>query len=368
MSICSLLLMSHILLLAWLCYTWQRLVDTPLASTCQSLPFVSVLIPVRNEAPHITSLLLSLNQQSYAFFEVILINDASTDATVELIEAFRAKANFSLRLLHLPTTQAHVSPKKRAITLAMPCAKGALIMTTDGDCLVPPHWISTVVSFYTQTKASFISSPVAFHPSRGFINALLHIEFASLIGVGACTLATHPFLCNAANMAYPKAVFEAVDGYAGNEHIASGDDVFLLKKVAKAFPEGLYFLADVQAQVCTQAPSSWMQFYQQRLRWASKWRFDSKAWLAPLFWLMQLFGLLAWQYWRIDELQVLLLTKILLEALYLGLVLRFQQRPWCIAYLPLAQMLYPLYALFFGLAVHKKGYRWKNREFSYTEI
>ncbi len=364
MSICSLLLMSHILLLGWLCYTWLMLVYQPIMPKyCQQPPFVSVIIPVRNEASHITALLLSLNQQSYAFFEVIIINDASTDATVELIEAFRAKANFSLRLLHLPNTQANVSPKKRAITLAMPYTKGELIMTTDGDCVVPPHWISTVASFYRQTKANFISSPVAFHPSRGCINALLHIELASLIGVGACTLAKHPFLCNAANMAYPKAVFEAVDGYVGNEHIASGDDVFLLKKITEAFPQGLYFLADVQAQVYTQAPSSWMQFYQQRKRWASKWRFDSKAWLAPLFWVMQLFGLLAWFEGTSCLVQVLLVSKILLEAFFLAMILRFQQQKWCILYLPVAQMLYPFYALFFGLVAHRKGYDWKSRSF-----
>ena len=75
---------------------------------------------------------------------------------------------------------------------------------------------------------------------------------------------------NGANLAYQKSAFEQVGGYAGNRHIASGDDMFLLQKMAAEWPDGVAFLKNPQATVLTTAQSSWKAFWRQRLRWGGK--------------------------------------------------------------------------------------------------
>jgi hypothetical protein len=63
-----------------------------------------------------------------------------------------------------------------------------------------------------------------------------------LVGSGACAMMIgKPNMCNGANIAYPKAVFEEVNGFDGNEHIASGDDEFLMHKIAEKYPNQIVF-------------------------------------------------------------------------------------------------------------------------------
>ena len=99
------------------------------------LPRLSVVIPVRNEADHIADLLADLDRQTYRHFDVIVADDASTDQTAAIVQAFIRKASFPLTLLPLQETGT-ASPKKRAITQSIRQATGDLIVTTDGDCRV----------------------------------------------------------------------------------------------------------------------------------------------------------------------------------------------------------------------------------------
>ena len=77
-------------------------------------------------------------------------------------------------------------------------------------------------------------------------------------------------MANGANLAYRKQVFEIVEGYSGNAHLASGDDMFLAQKVALRWPGSVRFFKNLEATVLTTAPSSWRRFWQQRLRWGTK--------------------------------------------------------------------------------------------------
>lgn len=79
-------------------------------------------------------------------------------------------------------------------------------------------------------------------------------------------------MCSAANMAYRKSAFEAVNGYEGNLDQPSGDDEFLLKKIAGKFPEGsCVYVKQPEAMVFTESQKNWTALVQQRIRWASKW-------------------------------------------------------------------------------------------------
>ena len=375
MSIFLLLLASvYMAACSVLVFTWRRMPVFQPANPHPS-PSLTVIIPVRNEAKNLPLLLTDLNAQTYPHFEVIVADDASTDDTVALAQAF--PANYKLQVLTL-AGEPGSSPKKRAIHQAIQRATGTLLVTTDGDCRVGSEWLCTLAAFHEQTGAKLISAPVTFLPNNQpasswptrLFASLQTVEFASLIGSGAVTMALdRPSLCNGANLCYEKSVFEAVGGFAGNEHLASGDDEFLMHKVAARFPGSVKFLKSPAAIVRTKPHHDLRSFYQQRRRWASKWRHYRDARVVALaiaVFVLNAAPLLGLFSWLLDWISgtvflVQILLKFSIEAVFLGQILRFLAQPKALLFIPLMQVIYPFYSTFFGLVAQGKGYFWKGR-------
>lgn len=343
---------------------------------------ITVLIPVRNEAATIRLLLEDLNEQSLSpsQFEVIVLDDYSTDETASLVRSFFPQARFPLRIIQpIPTPFSRYSPKKQAITQGVAAAEGTIILTTDGDCRVGPRWVEAYARFYAQTKAVFVAGPVTFaspnlSPLATKINTWMQVvEFASLIGSGACAIAVKkPNMCSGANLSYTKEAFHAVNGYQGNEEIASGDDEFLLHKMAAHFPENFFFIKNQDAIVETAAHQNWASFYHQRKRWASKWKQYQSILPTVLaifiFWVnvssiyLVINGLLH-DFWGIGS--FLLSSRWIFEGIFLTFILQFLKKKRAIPFIPLVQLIYPFYVLFFGIIVQKKSsYIWKDRSMS----
>jgi len=335
---------------------------------------ITVIIPVRNEEQTLPRLLGDLARQTYplAHFEVIVADDSSTDQTLAVTQGMVRQMPYPLTALPLSPVRT-ASPKKRAISESIRIATGELIVTTDGDCRVGPEWLQSLGAFYDQTGAQLISAPVTFIPETSAFAFLQTVEASSLIGSGAVTMSFGlPTMCNGANLAYTRAAFQAVDGFAGVDHVASGDDELLMHKIARQFPGQVRFLKHPAAIVRTTPQPSWEAFYQQRKRWASKWRaYQSRlptllavfVFLAnaavPLIVLAFLQGSLT-----TTALWVLLLLKAVPEWLFLGSVLVFLRKREALRWLLPTQLLYPLYVVFFGLAAQRKGFRWKGRDLS----
>lgn len=351
--------------------TWLRMPRfQPTASPAGEWPFVTVVVPVRNEAASLPALLDDLNRQTYAHFEVIIADDASTDDTLSIAQTYPAR----FKLTALPLPDAHVaSPKKRAITSSIAIAAGTLIVTTDGDCRVGPRWLEMIARFYAQTGAKLISGPVTFTPETSVFAYLQTVEGSSLIGSGACTLALgFPTMCNGANLCYEKRVFTEVDGFAGVDHLASGDDELLMHKIAARYPGSIQFLKHTDAIVSTGPHQSLGAFYQQRKRWASKWRAYSRwepSVLAVFIFLSNtagplavIGGLVGWFSGEVVAAVVLL--KVLPEFWLLRQFLVFLQKKSSVGWIALTQILYPFYVIFFGLVAQGKGFEWKGRKLS----
>ncbi|WP_375445246.1 glycosyltransferase [uncultured Fibrella sp.] len=334
-------------------------------------PTITVIIPVRNEAANLPFLLADLTAQTYPHFSVIVADDASTDTTAELARGYVPVAPYPLTVFTLADDSTVASPKKRAIAQSITQATGTLIVTTDGDCRVGPNWLDALARFYQQTGANLISGPVTFTTERTVFGSLQTVEFASLIGAGAATLAMgKPTMCNGANLCYEKAAFEAVDGFAGVDHVASGDDELLMHKMAARFPKGVHFLKNRDALVETAAHQSLGTFYQQRKRWAGKWRAYSSVFptlLAVFIFLSNLTPIVALGYWLAGGLSGsatlgIVLLKLTPEFVYLRSVLVFLRKQSAVGWIPLTQLIYPVYVLFFGLAAQQPGIVWKGRK------
>jgi cellulose synthase/poly-beta-1,6-N-acetylglucosamine synthase-like glycosyltransferase len=352
--------------------TWRRMPRFRVPPTDVPQTRLTVIVPVRNEAANIGYLLEDLTFQTYPheLIEVIVANDGSTDDTEARVRDWAEYAPYRLRLLRLadePTS----SPKKRAITQAIRIATGELILTTDGDCRVGPDWLRTVEAYYRQTGAVLLSSPVTFSDDGTVFGRMQIVEFASLIGSGAVSMALNrPSMCNGANLAYRRAAFHEVGGFAGNEHLASGDDEFLMHKIAARYPGQVRFLKSSAAVVTTAPHESLRGFTQQRRRWASKWR-HYRDWrvaaLAVYVFAVHAavvvsYGLRAAGYLSWGEFATLLALKFVPEFFFLTRVLGFLGHRRKIGWIPVVQLVYPVYVTFFGLLAQGKGYRWKGRE------
>jgi cellulose synthase/poly-beta-1,6-N-acetylglucosamine synthase-like glycosyltransferase len=332
---------------------------------------ISVLIPVRNESENIVDLLTDLEKQSLNkyYFEVLVIDDSSTDSTVKLVEDFILHSDLNLKLISLPEDHSIRSPKKRAIRTAIKLAAGEIIVTTDGDCRVGKDWLVTYSAFFERKEAVFVSAPVLFLESKrkGFFHSLWakiqQIEFASLIVSGAVSMkAGFPNMCSGANIGYLKTAFFEVDGFEGNDHLASGDDEFLMHKMVKAFPGKVNYLKSEAAVVKTFPLPDLKSFYNQRKRWAGKWydyQMDSPKWVAGFIF----FTNLSCIYVGLTGNYELLLIKLLPEFLFLSLAIAMYKNMILLIIIPFVQLIYPFYVVFFGFtSLLKRNYNWKNRE------
>jgi poly-beta-1,6-N-acetyl-D-glucosamine synthase len=365
----SILSLAYTGLLVSLFISWKKIrFYTPVSHTPAT--FISVIVPARNEEKNIGNLLNDLNAQTYpsSLFEVIIMDDHSTDGTAQIVRSYIPSASFrlSLRTAGIP---GNLSFKKKAIEDGISISKGTLIMTTDGDCRLGPEWISTVENFYHHKKAKFISSPVLFNEGSIFKN-LQNMEFASLIGTGAASLNMGmPNMCNGANIAYEKQVFLEVNGFQGNENIPSGDDEFLMHKIFRRYPDKVSFLKSTSALVYTDAKESLADFFEQRKRWASKWgsytflHIKALAIFVFIYNVSLLLGIILTFSGNYPPLLLLiqLIPKIILEAVFISSVLNLSgKRLNPILFLCL-QIAYPLYVIAVSMISRIGGYSWKGR-------
>ncbi len=233
----------------------------------------SIIIPFRNEAENLPELLESITKLNYPLdsFELIFLDDDSKDNSVKIIENYLKNFQNIIDFKVIKNQRKSNSPKKDAITLAIKNSNYDWIITTDADCVAPTNWLQVFHSFIIKKQALFIAAPVGLISEKSLINKYQVFDFLSLQTV---TMGSFGFnstmLCNGANLCYKKEVFNAVNGYSGNNHISSGDDIFLLEKVAEMFPKKVHYLKGKEAIVFTKSETTWTKVISQRIRWASK--------------------------------------------------------------------------------------------------
>lgn len=245
----------------------------PLFSTEEIIPATqfSVVIPFRNEAENLPHLLKSIEKLDYPpeHFEIIFVNDASEDNSEIIISEAIERNTFSIKLIQNKRTSN--SPKKDAISEAIKNSKFEWIITTDADCELPKNWLKTLDAFIQNNNPVMVCGPIIYKSAGSFIENFQQFDGFSLQAVTIGSFGfDNPMLSNGANLAYSKTAFLEVNGFSGNDHIASGDDIFLLEKMKKSFPMQVMFLKSKGAIVSTKPQHTWKNVINQRIRWASK--------------------------------------------------------------------------------------------------
>lgn len=333
----------------------------------------SVIIPFRNEASNLPALLESLSELEYkpSNYELIFVDDDSEDHSVSLINEFRgSNTHLTVSILkNLPNTKA---PKKTAIELAIRNSKHEWILSTDADCQMGPKWLSAYSSFIQQEKAELIAGPVAYTEVSTWLDHfqnfdMMSLQFATIGGFGI----GQPFMCNGANFAYKKNLFLELNGFKDNDHIGSGDDVFLLHK-AHSKSKAVRYLKSKNAIIWTKSQPSLHELFQQRKRWAAKTASYSNLFskLVAFAVLIMNLGVLvffaAFLYGSISLSMALyfLSLKLLFDLLAVNLVSKFFNKPICFQYFILSFIFYPLFVLLVGISSMISGYKWKDRSYN----
>jgi poly-beta-1,6-N-acetyl-D-glucosamine synthase len=357
-------LYSVLIIYYWL--AWKAIPDyTPSVSLPQIK--ISVIIPARNEEENIGTLLAALQQQTYpaTLTEIIVVDDHSTDQTANIVRQFS-----SVKLVQLTEKNIN-SYKKKAIETGIATATGELIVTTDADCIAGPKWLSTIAAFKTENNSVFIAAPVVFDCNSSVVQLFQAMDFMILQGItGASVHKNIHSMCNGANLAYERKVFYEVNGFTGVDHIASGDDMLLMHKIWKQYPDRVRYLKSKDAIVSTQPMKTWKAFFNQRIRWASKAKsYDDKRIIAVLL-LVYLFnlsflalgiaGFFCYQYWF--YLVGLWVTKTLIELPFFLSVSHFFNKQWAAKLFFFFQPLHILYTIVSGLFGQFGKYEWKGRK------
>jgi len=327
---------------------------------------ISVIIPARNEEENIGKLLSSLEKQTYPshLYEVIVVDDHSTDNTLTVVNSY----SFA-KLIRLEFDNIN-SYKKKAIETGIAAASGDLIVTTDADCIVPANWLKTIASFKEKTNAFFIAAPVVLENESNLLQTFQTLDFLVLQGITAASVQKRFHnMCNGANLAYERKVFFEVNGFTGIDHIASGDDMLLMQKIAQRFPEKASYLLSKDVIVTTPAAKTWKEFFSQRIRWASKATDYNDIKIFSTLFLVYFFNcaLLAlfisgfWMHFLWLGLIVILILKTIIELTFIYPVAKFYNKQNLIKWFPFFQPMHILYTVIAGWLGVFGSFEWKGR-------
>lgn len=263
-----LIIISFLLLAGYiaLLFSWQKAwqeATIPFNNQQANPSNISVIIPFRNEAGQLGTLLNTLKTQSLPkdSWELILVNDHSTDQGLAVIDKNRP-AFTNLRVI-----DNEKQGKKAALKKGVSIARGDYIVTTDADCLFQTDWLKTIASFIHHHTPQLIIGPVKMNGDTSFLSRFQEIDFMALQMCGAgAALAGTPFLCNGANLVFNKGLYQHANL---KERYQSGDDMFLLEAVKER--KGIvHYLKSPSSIVETATTPTLRAFLKQRGRWLSK--------------------------------------------------------------------------------------------------
>ncbi|MFT5142174.1 MAG: cellulose synthase/poly-beta-1,6-N-acetylglucosamine synthase-like glycosyltransferase [Rhodothermales bacterium] len=335
-------------------------------------PAISVIIPARNEAPGIEAVLRRVFASRYPDYEVIVVDDASTDGTGDLVRAAPQFGGGSLHLIQLaepePGTRA---TKKRAIEAGVALASGEWILQTDADGSPGERWIEGMATYF-QADTDFVAGPVAYPSGTTFFERFQALEFLGFAGIAAGSIGLgRPILCSGANMAFRKSAFVVAGGHGHSSHLTSGDDELLMQRIQAETAGRVRYCADPEALVLTDAMPTLASFLEQRRRWASKGAHYPARRLIGIN--LVIFGafafLVAGVPWSIANPSVApyvaggFVLKVLGEAVLLAMVTRHFGRSALMRYLLPSQPLEIAYIVAASVAGVWGRFEWKGRRF-----
>lgn len=195
-------------------------------------PAVSVIVCAKNEAENLKAFLPSLINQDYSKFQIVLINDASYDDTLVVMESF-AEKHKNIKIVDVKNNEAFWANKKYALTLGIKAAKYEHLLFTDADCKpVSKFWIQEMSSCFSAQKKIILGYGGYVKMKNSLLNKLIRFEtvLTAMQYVSYANLGI-PYMGVGRNLAYTKNAFFEANGFMSHMHIRSGDDDLFVNQI-----------------------------------------------------------------------------------------------------------------------------------------
>ncbi len=369
-AICLVILLLYMIKIGTYRYYWNRHPVSEPKSTSDEAGF-SIVVPFRNETENLPGLVDALVNQEYpaSLREIILVDDHSTDRSAAMAKEY-ANRYPGVRYLHnAPGDRG----KKAAMSAGIREASHGYIITTDADCTMGRQWLSAFNGMILNRKPGMVIGLVDMAGTKGFFNTFQHIEFLSLVASGAGAAAGgRPIYCNGANLAFRK---ELADSFPDPMHrkAVSGDDTLFMHRIKRFGNQEIVLMKSMAGMVTTREAGSLAEFFNQRRRWASKWKYYSDrdtlytaclvlavSLLMLAFMVLLATGTNFWVY------PLLLAGKSLVDYLFMADFLAFCRKKLPIVHFMASEVIYPLYILATFAGSIASRYSWKGRTYSGT--
>lgn len=218
------LLVAFVLQLFYYLGVYSRFVFYNKKAPAPSKEPVSVIICARNEADNLELYLPVVLTQDYPNYEVIVVNDCSTDNTEDVLKMLSAKYP-RLRTTTIKEDKKFTHGKKIAVTLGIKAAKYDRLVFIDGDCKPESNkWLSLMASHFSD-KISIVLGYGGYYTQPGFLNKYIRYDTLMIaLQYFSMALWKIPYMGVGRNLAYKKSLFYAGNGFSRHFHLASGDD------------------------------------------------------------------------------------------------------------------------------------------------
>jgi len=320
---------------------------------------VTVVIPFRNEAENLPLLLDSILNQSCYPSEIIFVDDHSNDVSSLVIQSFIK----SHAIGHLVALKVNETGKKAALNYGIQLAKSRFILTMDADVVLNKNYFSSLAQL---SGSGLAALPVVMN-GVGVLGRLFSTEYSFFNAFNYLISNIWPVSISGANLLFDSKLIDYKVQLKSHQHLASGDDYFLLKNFRKNnLP--IHINNEYDLRVSTDSPATLKAYFDQRVRWLSKSNFqiDRIDSLIGIFILIYfIFGFIALLIAAFHSEWMLLGSIFILRLLIDSLVyLNYGQRLIItknIVMLPFFQLIYPLF--FTGVAVLSVFYKpnWRGR-------
>ena len=203
----------------------------PQTVTPKRIP-ISVIVCAKNEAEKIKKLVPLLAEQDYPDFEVVLIDDASSDETLDIFEEFE-KQYANVKLVKVENNEAFWGNKKYALTLGIKASKKEYLLFIDADCYpASKDWILQMSSQFTMSK-TIVLGYGGYEKKNSLLNKIIRFDnMLTATQYFAWAKAGMPFSGEGRNLAYKKEEFFKVNGYIDHMNIRAGEDALFLNQAA----------------------------------------------------------------------------------------------------------------------------------------
>jgi glycosyltransferase involved in cell wall biosynthesis len=270
-------------------FSWSK----PRNEASKKIP-VSVIVCAKNEADNLQKLIPLLLRQNYTDFELVLIDDRSTDNTLDIIKQFAKKDN-RIKIVAVAENEQFWGSKKYALTLGIKAATHEHLLFTDADCIPnSDNWIAAMTQYFN-TEKQIVLGYGAYKKDKSFLNKLIRYEtLLTALQYFSYAKLGIPYMGVGRNLAYTKTAFFSVNGFINHMNIRSGDDDLFINEVANKKNTNICYTADsFTTSIPKKTFKEWLSQKRRHVSTASHYK-KSHKFLLGLFYTSQfLFWVLA---------------------------------------------------------------------------